>query len=437
VNKRNLGVTLAVCVAAAGAISQQAVAATLCVAKGGGACFSTIGAAVAAANPGDTIQVSQGTYAEDVIIGKSLSLIGKNSANTKIDATGLANGINIDGLDNPGLSNVTVSGFTVENANFEGIVITNASNVTISGNHVTNNDKSLNFATASCPGLPSWETAEGEDCGEGVHLNGVDHSTVSNNQIDGNSGGILISDETAPNHDNQIIGNSVKGNVFDCGITMASHPRAAAICGPTGPCAPPPAPFGIYSNTIAMNDASGNGLNGVGAGIGMFGFLPGARVSDNQIIDNNVTGNGIPGISMHAHAPFGNFNNNVITGNYISGNGADGEDAATPGPTGINIFGISTITGTVISQNVIKNEAYDVVIHISPIPPSALTTAVNQNDLNGSGVGVANLGTTSVDASNNWWGCAHGPGANGCSSAFGSNLTTTPFLSSPAVPNGH
>jgi hypothetical protein len=64
-------------------------AATLCVNPGGtGGCYATIAAAVAAANPGDTIQVGPGKYFEDVVIGQPLSLIGADRSNTIIDATG-------------------------------------------------------------------------------------------------------------------------------------------------------------------------------------------------------------------------------------------------------------------------------------------------------------------------------------------------------------
>ena len=89
-----------------------------------------------------------------------------------------------------------ITGLTVMNANFEGILVTNSSFVTIANNHVTANAQNLNMAAGKCPGLPVFETSEDMDCGEGIHLMGVDHSTVANNIVDNNSGGMLLSDET-------------------------------------------------------------------------------------------------------------------------------------------------------------------------------------------------------------------------------------------------
>jgi hypothetical protein len=131
--------------------------------------------------------VARGTYKEDVHITKSnLSLIGQDDEGTIIDAVGLPNGIFIDGMavlpaQVIGVTNVTVSGFTVENAQFEGVLVANASSVTISGNEITGNN--LNLAGATCPGAPAFETAEGFDCGEGLHIMGVQNSTIANNQI--------------------------------------------------------------------------------------------------------------------------------------------------------------------------------------------------------------------------------------------------------------
>ncbi len=406
-------------------------AATLCVNKSGShGCFSTIAAAVSHASANDTIKVSPGTYKEDVVIGKSLSLITEqeksNHAESNnedwesvvIDATGLANGIYIDGIDSPGLKNVAVSGFTIKNANFEGILITNASSITISDNRVLDNDKSLDISNGTCPGIPDFETAEGEDCGEGIHLSGADHSIVAGNIVLNNSGGILLSDDTGATDHNLITRNKVRNNPYDCGITLASHPPAALTHSPS--------PLGVFRNTIAANDSSHNGylVPGAGAGIGMFSFLPGGTVSGNVAIHNRVTNNGLPGVTFHAHSPGENLNNNVITSNYIAGNGPDTEDAATPGPTGINIFGVSAIMGTIISLNVIERESDDVVVN------TPAQVDIHLNSLLGREIGVNNLGTVTADATLNWWGCAGGPEAPGCSTVNGSVLFT-PWLTKP------
>src|ERR1700679_4069492 len=69
-----------------------AVPTTLCVnPKGTGGCYSTITAALAAAGAGSTINVAAGTYAEDVVITKSVYLIGAGSSKTIVNAHGLAN----------------------------------------------------------------------------------------------------------------------------------------------------------------------------------------------------------------------------------------------------------------------------------------------------------------------------------------------------------
>jgi len=416
-------VILAVLGATSGSLVTQAFAKTLCVNPGGtSGCFAKINDAVAAAAVNDTIQVAAGTYKEDVVIGKSLSLVGAGAARTVINAKGLANGVYVDGLDHPGLTNVVVAGFTVSNANFEGILVTNASHATIASNRVVSNDQSLDPTTPACPGIPSFETAEAFDCGEGVHLSGVHHSTVAGNVVLNNSGGILISDDTGPTHHNLIRRNVVMNNPFDCGITLASHPPASNPA--TGK------PKGVFNNTIADNVSMKNGLAeaGAGAGVGIFDSVPGAASYGNVVVGNTLTGNGLPGVAMHSHAPNQNLNDNVVTGNTISGNGADTDDTATPGPTGINVsngFGGASVSGIVISQNVITNEAVDVAVK------TGSQVDVNLNQLLGSGVGVANLGSAPVQATENWWGCAGGPGTAGCTTVSGPRVVFTPWLVIP------
>ena len=421
-NVQALGAMMVLSIALGSAMCGRAEAATLCVNhKGSGSCFSSIGAAVAAASADDTIKVAEGTYKEDVIIDKSLSLIGANQKRTIIDASRLSNGIYIDGIDNPGLSNVVVSNFKVENANFEGILVANASSVTIKNCMILLNDRNQTTAP-SCPGIPSFETGESFDCGEGLHLTGVDHSIVANNTIEENTGGILLSDDTGTTHDNTIMGNMVMNNPFDCGITLASYP-AAALTGSSSP-------LGVFNNTIAANSSLNNGLvvPGAGAGVGIFDSVPGAKAYGNTVIHNRIEGNGLPGVALHSHTPGQNLNDNMIIGNRINGNGQDTSDAATTGPTGINIFGVSPITGTVISQNVITHESLDIVVST----PSDVEA--DNNDLHGAGrVGVQNVGAGTVDATNNWWGCKDGPGVYPCSNVNGpGTVLFSPWLTKPA-----
>jgi parallel beta-helix repeat protein len=389
-------------------------------------CYATIAAAVAAASPGDEIRVEPGTYKEAVVIGKSLSLIGTNYRNTIIDATGLANGIYVDGLDNPGLRDVLVSGFTIENARYEGVLVTNASDVTIRNNHVLNNDTGLNIEGPSCPGQPPFETGEDFDCGEGIHLTGVAYSNVSGNIVEGNSGGILLADETGETHDNLITGNVIRDNPFDCGITLASHAPGPGSTAPH---------LGIVHNFILANQSLRNGLQGEGAGLGIFSDGSGiGKVTGNIILNNQLRNNGIPGVAIHSHVgpnfglPPDNLNDNVIIANRISGNGADSGDTATPGAAGINIssgFGGTPITGTVISGNTIDQEAADVVLST----PAEID--LHFNNLLGGQIGVANVGPGTVNATRNYWGCFSGPGSTRCSSVSGPGVTYVPFLRIP------
>jgi parallel beta-helix repeat protein len=415
----------AACVLAVGA-GQTAAAATRCVNPSGkGGCSTTIAAAIAAASAGDTINVAHGTYAEDVTITKSLSLIGDSDENTVIDASGKLNGITITGT-----SDVVVSGFVVQNAQTAGIWITNSSFVTISRNTVQDNDKGVVPGTPdTCPILHGTPFAAGEnlDCGEGVFLSAVDHSILASNTITRNAGGILMTDDTGPSHDNVITGNSVVRNTeLDCGITIPSHSGA-----------------GVFHNTVSGNDSSYNG----GPGVGIFAPGPGSKAYANVVVNNTLRGNGLPGVTMHNHAapgvgpvpagaPEPIFNDNVILGNDISENSKDSGDAATGGPTGINIYSVGPMTGTIISQNTIRQEAFDVVIKIPAASVPAVQIHLN-NITDTNDVGLMNAGAAQVDAILNWWGCSGGPGAKGCASITGTGpVLFTPWLTQPFQAGG-
>lgn len=414
--RRYFGPGVITCFAAIATLAVSPVqGATLCVNPGGqSGCFSRISDAVTSASASDTITVAPGVYSEAVVITKSLSLSGMPGA--IIDATGLSVGIFINGMNTANLRGINIAGLTVRNANFEGILIANASAVTVSSNYVTGNNKALSNAT--CPGLPAFETNEQMDCGEGIHLLGADHSIVTNNTVEGNSGGILLADDTGATHDNLISYNTVRDNPYACGITLASHPPAAMTGSATA--------LGVYHNTIYGNRTANDGtLTGGGAGVGLFASVPGAKTYGNVVVNNLANDNGLPGVAMHAHVPGQDLSDNMIVGNTIVNNGPDSADSATPGTTGINVYGAGAVNGTIISGNSIRNEAIGVAVNTSG------SVQVQFNSLLATGFGVDNIGTGSVFATGNWWGCVGGPGAQGCSGVMGSGVQTASWLTTP------
>jgi hypothetical protein len=444
--RTRLSRTLIVCCAALfAAVCQTAVAGTLCVNPAGSHnCFSSIQTAVNHASANDLINVEAGTYKEEVDISIPLAIIGAGAKVSIIDATGLAHGIFVDGYDHPGLKQVTITGLTVENALFEGVLVVSASDITIQDNNIIDNDATPGLvftgALTGCPGQPGngvYEDDETGDCGGALHLVGTANSIVSGNLITGNADGVLISDETAESHDNLLIHNTIKNNPLECGIVLASHP-------PSGKTSPPYAPHhGVDHNTVAENISTGNGVQIGGAGAGMFSDGAGrGRVSDNVIIGNTLTHNGLGGVALHTHVgpafglPADDMSGNKIIGNTIAGNLADTFDTATPGRVGININsgdGGSPVLGTVISQNVISDEDIDIAVN------TPAEVDIHLNALLGSGIGIGDVCaldastvcTGTIDGTENYWGCPAGPGGHGCTTISAPRILWTPWLQKP------
>ena len=53
------------------------------------------------------------------------------------------------------------------------------------------------------------------------------------------------------------------------------------------------------------------------------------------------------------------------------------------------------------------------------------------NNCNSMAIGVDNLGTGTVGATENWWLCSTGPTGKRCSTIVGSGVALTPWLTSP------
>jgi len=113
---------------------------TFIVDVNGGGNYTTIQTAINAANDGDSIRVWAGTYNENVIVNKTLNIIGNLTANTFINGGGGGDVIQITA------DRVNISGFTITNGgtqfspNYDaGIELNNVSNCVILDNNISNN----------------------------------------------------------------------------------------------------------------------------------------------------------------------------------------------------------------------------------------------------------------------------------------------------------
>jgi nitrous oxidase accessory protein len=127
--------------------------------------YSRIGWAVGNATDGDTIFVASGIYQENVIVNKSVRIIGENRNATIVDGGGFS-WDNITTGFSVVSENVSIENFTFRNA-FHGIRVENARSVTIQ-----NNILKLN--------------------GYGIRTNKTDHLTIQNNFVLNNTYGISV-----------------------------------------------------------------------------------------------------------------------------------------------------------------------------------------------------------------------------------------------------
>ncbi|MGO9205101.1 MAG: nitrous oxide reductase family maturation protein NosD [Candidatus Limnocylindrales bacterium] len=348
------------------------------------AAYTKINDAVSAASAGDTVIVCAGTYKEDVAVSKSLTLSASGAVT--IDATGLDNGILISASD------VTVSDFTVENATGEGILAQQPNpvkgpmiqgkqlytgqpitNVVIAHNTVENNDQGglpANVATTKYAECQASGNVPG-DCGEGIHLWSVANSQVRFNTVTGNSGGILLTDEFGPTHNNLIAGNIVTDNAYDCGITLPGHnlainPQTHKLM---------PAFGGVYDNVVRNNVVLDNGLLGQGAGILVAAPVPGTASYNNVIEDNAIAGNGLAGVTMHSHAAGAFIGGNQVLNNFIGRNNLDGDTDVSPTAdnvtTGILVWSAATPITVTISGNIIVGDWYGIWLNTTVSAPGA------------------------------------------------------------------
>ena len=198
--------------------------------------YTTIQAAIDDASPGDEIHVDSGTYYENVVVNKQLTLRGIDTGAgiPVVDASNSGHAINLSA------DGIILEGFTATNASMfghAGIRIISNNNI-ITNNNVSNNNRFGIFITYSS--------------GNTFTNNDVNNNSASGVQL------YYLSDNTFTN-------NNFNNN--DYGIYLAG---------------------GCYNNIFTNNNASNNGVNGISV----------YNSSNNEFINNNVNKNDWRGIRL-------------------------------------------------------------------------------------------------------------------------------------------
>jgi parallel beta-helix repeat protein len=155
---------------------------------------------------GDTILVRAGIYYEQVIVNKSVSLVGEDSDSTVVDGNGIGSVISITA------NNVNISGFTIQYSGNKyddsGIYIDHSSGDDISHNTITNNRNGM-YLDSSSNNMFSSNTITNND-------NGISLFSSSNNVISGNTISLSNDDGISlfSSSNNVVSGNTITNNRY-------------------------------------------------------------------------------------------------------------------------------------------------------------------------------------------------------------------------------
>jgi parallel beta-helix repeat protein len=204
------------------------VKALLYVSSSGNGNFTTIQEGIDAALKGDIISVKNGTFYENIVIDKSIILIGENKNKTIIDGRGAGNVIKINA------ENVTIKGFTIRNSgdyfpnaginlssnyniveeniifeNFYGITLYESSYNKIKRNFIQDNDNCGIYLATSSNNMIFYNIINNQFYnGIGLYDNS-ENNTIENNKLTNNGYcGVNIRSSSQ----NKIIGNNISDN---------------------------------------------------------------------------------------------------------------------------------------------------------------------------------------------------------------------------------
>jgi parallel beta-helix repeat protein len=365
--------------------------------KGNSGRFQTIQEAVDAADPGATVIVHHGTYAENVTIGKSLTLRGVGhplvapASGIPLMVDNPAGSVVIEGLDintPSGQPGIFYDGLSDDDANL-GVV----RNCSITGGQtgilarecdlkIRNNDISGFGGSPSSRGLLA------------IGLGSATQIEATHNRI--------VGQPVAGNFGITIIAASIRIKSNDVRSTFSSAIQVSQVEG-----------------VIRLNQLTDNRV-----GINLI-------QSPNCLIENNmVESTAAFTASMNAQ----NFSVGHVRVANASNNAQIRNNTLIGGNLGISLLGSA---GVVIDSNIVRdtvNAGSILGIGISVISSSTSAEARNNNIEGNASFGMLVDGTSGVvNATDNWWGAGDGPSGVGPGSgdAVTTNVNFSPFLAAP------
>jgi len=232
--------------------SSQMMGTTLYVGGSGPNNYTTLQEAINAASAGDVVFVydDSSPYQENLMINRSIALIGEQKNTTIIDGADHGHSVNITA------DNVTVTGFTIQNGNDSGIIINSNSNM-ITNNILSNNSYGIRtsfgqpFGGTFCHNTITHNVFTND--GAGINFFSGSYNTIEANHISYTDEAITL----LAGIENNISWNIITHSGFGIWITAAYHTM-------------------IYRNNITNNK------------IGVEIFLTSAdRILQNNFIGNN------------------------------------------------------------------------------------------------------------------------------------------------------